>query len=183
MIEELLEKIPAERCWAVTAKILSAFTILRGDKVIAPELGRGKDIISPLLGKEKWEEINDKVYGEGGRMMFPWIKETFNIPVEDAIGAQKLMFVVAGLAMGPEFKFELVEATPERVIVRTPKCPWWERYQEHEVSWEHRACHAADLRWCSAGLKAINPKIAFKLTKARPWGDPYCEYIVEFKEE
>ena len=178
-----MEKIPPEKCWAITAKSLLAFTILRGDKVIAPELGRGKDIISPLLAKEKWEEINDKVYGKGGRMMYPWIKEMFNIPVEDAIGAAKLSVLVADLAMGPEWEWEYVEKSPERVKYRANRCPWWERYQEHEVRWEYQACHAGDLRWCSSGLKAINPKLTYKITKARPWGDPYCEFVIEFKEE
>ena len=58
MAEELLEKIPVEKRWSITAKTLWRFIVLRGDKIIAPLLGMGKGIISPLWSKEKWYEIN-----------------------------------------------------------------------------------------------------------------------------
>ena len=47
-ITELLEKIPAEKRWEITVKILTSLTVMRGDKIIAPLLGTAKDIISPL---------------------------------------------------------------------------------------------------------------------------------------
>jgi len=33
------------------------------------------------------------------------------------------------------------------------------------------------------GLKAINPKFTYKFTKVMPRGGPYCEVVIEFKEE
>jgi len=90
---ELLEKIPPEKRWAITAQILWRFIVLRGDKIVTPELGKGKDIFSPLWSKEKWYEIIEKIFGDAGRMMYPYIKETFNIPVEDAIGAHFFTFI------------------------------------------------------------------------------------------
>jgi hypothetical protein len=183
MAEELLKKIPPEKRWAITAKILTAFVVLRGDKIIAPLLGIEEGIISPVMGAEKWDEINDKVYGEGGKAFYPWAKETFNIPVEDAIGAYKLLNVVVTLLSGPVMEFELVEATPERVVSRVTKCRWWETYQEFDVHSEHRACDAAGRKHQGEGLKAVSPKIIFNLTKTRQGGYPYCEYVTEFKEE
>ena len=47
-ITELLEKIPAEKRWEITVKILTSLIVMRGDKIIAPLLGTAKDIISPL---------------------------------------------------------------------------------------------------------------------------------------
>ena len=48
--KELLEKIPPEKCWAITAKILTTFAVLRGEKRVSTEMGTGEGIISPLLG-------------------------------------------------------------------------------------------------------------------------------------
>ena len=95
MAEELLEKIPPKKCWEITSKILWRFTILRGDKIIANILGKGEGIIAPVMGAEKWKEINEKIYGDGSKLLFPMFKEMFNIPVKNAIDAENLVDVVA----------------------------------------------------------------------------------------
>jgi len=167
---EILEKIPCETKWKITAQTLTgAFTALG-------------PILIPIVGKEKWQEITDNIFGGGGKMAFPQIKEAFNIPVEDAIGAYKLYQTVAQLQMGPESEFEYVEETPERVVVRYTKCPWWERAKELGVKPEFRICPDGHQAWGDEGLKAINPKFTHKVTKAMPKGDPYCEVIIEFKK-
>jgi hypothetical protein len=185
-IEELLEKIPVERRWTITSKILWIFTILRGDKIIANILGKGEGIIAPVMGAEKWKEINEKIYSDGGKLMFPMFKEMFNIPVKNAIDVDDLVEIVTVLAMGPEYGSEAgeyVEKSPERVVWRINKCATWERYNEFEVDSEHRACDPACQLWMEDGLKAVNTKINHKLTTARHRGDPYCEYVIEFKDE
>ncbi len=132
MVEELLEKIPPERRWEITAKTLLGIAVLQGEKIVAPEMGKDEGIIAPVLGAQKWIEINVKIYGEGFVQMCPWVKETFNIPVEDAIGAANLFLVTLTLAGGPG-EFEFVEKTRERVVYRWTKCPYMERYKEFEV--------------------------------------------------
>ena len=183
MVEELLEKIPAEKCWALTAKTLTSFIVSRMLKTSTPFLGKEDGILSLLSGWDKEVEIKAKIYAEGARKMFPFVKETFNIPVEDAVGAAKLVDVAATLMNGPELEFEIVEATPERVVSRITKCTWMEKYKEFEVPPTLRPCISGCPAWCEEGLKAVNPKITSKLTKAMPFGDPYCEEIIEFKDE
>jgi len=182
-MKELLEKIPPEKRWDITAKTLWRFTVLRGDKIIAPLLGIGKDIISPLWSKEKWYEINEKIWTEGGKMLIQFVTETFNISVEDAIGAATLSHVVGKFVMGPEWEIEIGEATPERAVVRYTNCPNWEIYNEFEVNPEFRPCDVSHELFVGEGLKALNPKLTYKLTKAMGWGDPYCECVIEFKDE
>jgi len=182
-IDELLEKIPPEKCWEITTKALWRFIVLRGDKTIAPELGKDEGVIAPVLGAEKWKEINDKIYDDAARQMFQGFKEAFNIPVEDAIGAAKLVIVSGTLQTGPEYTPEIVEATPERAVVTTTGCLIWDRYEEFEVNPEHRACDPACERFFDGGLKAVNPKLTFKHTRIMPWGDPYCKWLIKFKEE
>ena len=158
MAEELLEKIPAERRWDITSKILSALYVIRGEKIIAPELGKEKGFISPVRGLEKWEEIHVKIFGDGAKLMFPWVKETFNIPVENAIDADYLETVVNTLLLGPEGEWHYVEKSPQRVIYRNTKCTWMERYKEFEVDPAYIPCFRGCQAWGEEGHKIINPK-------------------------
>ena len=104
-------------------------------------LGKDEGIISPVWGWEKHEEVNVKIMEEGAKQFFPKVKETFNIPVEDAIGAAKLATVAGTLQSGPENESEIVEATPERVVRRITKCQLWEMYKDgvdvSKVEWTH----------------------------------------------
>jgi len=183
LAEELLAKIPDEKRWELTAKSLWRFIVLRGDKIIAPELGKEEGVIAPVLGEEKWKEINDKIYDDAGKLMFQSFKEAFNIPVEDAIGAAKLVIVTGALQTGPENEAVIIEATREKAVIRTTYCPIWERYEEFKVNPELRACDPACEKFFDGGLKAVNPKLTFKHTKIMPWGYPYCEWLIKFKEE
>ena len=182
-MKELLEKIPLEKCWEITSKILWRFISFGGLKIIEVITGKDEGVIAPVLAWDKYEEINEKVFGDGGRQMFLWAKETFSIPVEDAIDASKLVTVVGTLLQGPEFESETVEETSERVVRRATKCVWMERYNDVEVDPALSTCPAGDQAWGEEGLKAVNPKLTYKLTKALPWGDPYCEFVIEFEEE
>ena len=181
---ELLEKIPPEKRWEITAKYLLGLAVLQGEVIVAPEMGKDEGITAPVLGAEKWKEINYKIYGEGFLQMLLWVKETFNIPVEDAMGMVNLNIVTFALAGGPGLEFEYVEATPERVVVRWTKCPYMDRHKEFEVNPEYIPCvHSHKENWEQDRVKKINPKLTGKLTKAMPWGNPYCEDVYEFKED
>lgn len=177
----LLEKIPAEKRWEITAK---ALTRLIGLRIVLSRslLGKGEYITLLVTGWEKHEEILERVYGETGRRLCLYIKDTFNIPVEDAVGAAKLHIVAGTLLRGPEYTVEIVETTPERAVGRITNCAWTERYKEFEVDFALSTCHASCQAWCEEGLKAINPKLTYKLTKKMPRGDSYCEYVIVFKE-
>jgi hypothetical protein len=182
MAEELLEKIPAEKCWAITAKALTGFNLLR-IVLIRALMGKGDGVFAPVMGWEKYEEISMKTWGESGKCFTPFVKETFNIPVEDAIGAAKLYIITCFLTAGPEDRYEMAEETPERAIIQWIRCGWMERYKEFEVDPALSTCPTGHQALASEGLKAINPKLTFKLTKAMPRGDPYCEGIIKFNKE
>ncbi len=179
---ELLEKIPVELCWFITAKTLVRFAVLRGVKTVFPLLGEGEGVIAPILGWEKWKEIIEKVHSDNSKRLHKFTKETFNISVEDATGAAKLHIVAWQFQQGPEMEAKLVEAVPKRAVIRWTKCAWWERYEEFRVDPELRGgCHIHE-GWSDEGLKEINQKLTYKLTKSLVRGDPYCEAVIEFKE-
>jgi len=183
MAEKLLEKIPPKKRWEITANIIGKLFVMRGEKIIAPVLGKGEGIISHIWGAEKWQEIHEKIWGDGGAQLSQFVKETFNIPVEDAVGAAKVFIICETLIWGPESKHEIVEENPERVVVRITKCPNWEKYEEFEVDPAFIPCLETHIAAGKEGCKAINPKLTYKLMKARPRGDPYCEDVFELKEE
>ncbi len=59
-MDTLLNKIPVETCWAITAKALWRL-IMRGGRHFAPDLGIGEGAVALGLGKEKYDEINQKL--------------------------------------------------------------------------------------------------------------------------
>jgi len=181
-MDELLKKIPPEICWAITAKSLWRL-IMRGGKHFAPDLGIGEGAVALGLGKEKYDEINQKLWGDYGRRFLPMIKEIANLTIEDAIGAAKLELVSMKLWMGPEYQSKITEATPQIAIVRSTKCTCMDSYNEFEVNPAFRNCDLSHQAHMVEGFKLINPKVNFKLTKAMSRGDPYCEFIYKFKEE
>jgi len=164
-----LEKIPVETRWAIAG---GAYV----DHVVAL-----MNLLNESMGVEKFAEINTTMWGESGKTGFPWFKETFNLPLEDAVDALHLLHLVAYSAFGPDFENE-VEATPERVVNRCTKCVWQTKFEEQNVPPEGRTCPEAHQAWAEEGYKAINPNITHTITKAMPRGDPYCEYIIEFKK-
>lgn len=179
----LLEQIPTEMLWAVSAKLQIKFSILRGTKTEMPHLGKDEGIIAPVWGLEKFEEIATKLLIESNKRFIPWVKDTFKLPAENALDVAKLCMFIAWLDSGPGQMFEFAEKTKERVLLRTTKCYWWEIYKDLGVDPGLVTCPT----WCpalwEAGIKAVNPKIIYKFTKFMPRGDPYCEEIFELKEE
>jgi len=180
--ETLLEQIPLDKCWKIAAKILLNFALLRGSKTVVPLLGRGDGFFTPIWGWEKYKEIVIGVYGEANKNLVVKVNELFNIPVEDAIGAENLLTVVGTLQCGPDRESSYIERTPERVIMRFLKCPWWEIYMEYGIKPEFTLCEPCCAEKFEEGIQKINPKITYKLSKAMPRGDPYCEFLTEFKE-
>ena len=63
MSEEIIKNIPAEVKLAYTAGTLTA-TITLLNKALAP-----------LVGSDKYKEINNKIWSEGAAMLFPMIKK------------------------------------------------------------------------------------------------------------
>ncbi|MFX1520887.1 MAG: hypothetical protein ACFFCD_13300 [Promethearchaeota archaeon] len=172
MAEEILKNIPVETKWAITTQsFVGAYSAII-------------QLAGPHVGQEKLIELNNTVFVGGSKIAFPRIKESFNIPVEDAIGAANLIEVVSELQMGTESEGEYVEKTPARVVYRQTKCPWG-TWNEENAAWakpEYMICTEGHQAWAESGLKAINPKLTHKMTKSMMKGDPYCEYIIEFKK-
>jgi hypothetical protein len=56
-------------------------------------------------------------------------------------------------------------------------------FNELEIDHELRGACVVCTVWVGEGAKAVNSKVTTKRTKSMHRGDPYCEYITEFKDE
>lgn len=65
------------------------------------------------------------------------------------------MHLLAKASMGPEFEFEVVEATKDRCVGRTTKCPWHRRWKEQSVDFD--TCGVGHQRWGDGACEALNP--------------------------
>ncbi len=167
MAEEILEKIPLEKRWAMAAQSFSNGCM----GYIQVLLG--------IIGKEKLAEIESEMWGEGMKMSFLSFMKEFKMPAEDAVDAANLTAIFAVLALGPECKMERTEESRNRVVDRYLNCPWWESAKQFGIADQYE-CSCGD--WSEAALKAINPKLTATLTKSQSRGDPYCECVYELKE-
>jgi len=68
--KKLAEKVPAEKCWAITAKALTKLIASRVH-LTRPQFGEGDGIVAPVMGWEKYQEIQEKIFSEGGMKFIP----------------------------------------------------------------------------------------------------------------
>ena len=114
-----------------------------------------------------------------------WVKgakefaETFGLATETAEDVNGVIHLLAMASMGPEFKFEVVEATEERCVGKTTVCPWHERSKEQGLGFDF--CSAGHQAWADGVVESLNRNFAFKLTKNMVRGDSNCEWVVERK--
>ena len=181
--KQLLENISIKKCWAISAKTLLNFALLRGSKAVVPLLGKGEGVFAPVMGWEKYNEIVIRVFGEANKKLNHLVKEMLNLEVENAVDAAKLHIVVGKLQNGPESEYELIEESKEKAVIRMSKCGWRERYKEFGINPELTICQPAHEGPTQEALKEMNPKLRLKFTKSYSKGDPYCEAVIEFKEK
>ena len=87
---------------------------------------------------------------------------------------------MAKASMGPEFEFDVVEATADRCVARTTQCPWQKRWQEQNQGFD--SCSVGHQRWGDGAVQSLNPDFTFRLTKNMVRGDAQCEWVVERKK-
>jgi len=161
-----LKKIPMETRWAFAS---GAFTYT--DTLLSKAL-------FDQVGREAMEEIHRKWQTAAGQ----GAKQTANalgLSAQNAKEAAEVISTLTFIYCGPEEKFETVEATPERAVVRCLVCPRANRRKEMGITDD--LCSAMSQTWWDSCAKSFNPQLTATLTKAMPWGNPYCEWVIELQ--
>ena len=162
-----LENVSFEERWATATKALTGATHQESQALIN------------ALGQEKYDEVITEIWGEQGKVCKE-IVESLGLKVDSPKSAAEASEAVVTLLMGPEFKLEVAEDTPDRVVCKCTECPWWNRQQEMNL--KGNLCTKADPAFFDALAKSLNPKLNVTLTKAMPKGDSFCEWIYEVKK-
>lgn len=164
---QTVEKVPAETRWTMATRALTGAIAAAGD------------VLRDTVGQEKFDEIWAEIWAEQGKASKE-IVEALGLGGDDAKSVAETVQIVGLVTMGPEYEFETVESTEQKAVIRTTVCPWWNRFKERGTS--EAFCPDADLAWCDAIGKSLNPKMTVSLTKAMPRGDSYCEWVWELQK-
>ena len=101
------------------------------------------------------------------------------LATENAGDIEGVTHLMAQASMGPEFVFEVVEATEDRCVGKTTECPWHKRWKESGLDFD--TCSAGHQAWGDGAAESLNPDFTFTLTKNMVRGDSHCEWVVERK--
>jgi hypothetical protein len=134
---------------------------------VAQEIGIKRAIV--LLAK-----VNEELGTTQGKMM----KEQSDIEEFDAQTALSLMKTL------PEnigVSAEVIEASPQKVVFRSGRCPAYQAAQMMGLSAEtiEATCRNGGEKLLEILAKQLNPNLSYQLTKFRSSADDFCESKLE----
>ena len=130
-------------------------------------------------GQKKFEEFNGPLWHEAGKGAKDFAAG-LGLATETPADVEGITHLMAQAAMGPEFVFEVVEATKDRCVGKTTQCPWHKRWKEQGVDFD--TCGVGHQNWGAGAVESLNPNFTFKLTKNMVRGDSHCEWVIERKK-
>lgn len=164
---EAIDKIPERTRWELATKGMTGAYI-----AISKAL---KDV----AGQKGFDDFNGPLWYEAGKGAKEFAASV-GMPAESAKDIEAIIHLLAQATMGPEFVFDVVEATQDKCVGSTTQCPWHKRWKEQGVGFD--TCSVGHQRWGDGAVASLNPDFTFKLTKNMVRGDSNCEWVVERKK-
>ena len=162
-----IEMIPEKARWEIATKGLTgAFIAI-------------SNALKQAVGQEKFEEFNGALWRGAGKGAKEFAA-TLGLAADGASDIETITHLMAKASMGPEFEFEIVEATKDRCVGTTTQCPWHKRWKEQGLDMD--TCGAGHQAWGEGATESLNPNFIFKLTKNMVRGDSHCEWVIERKK-
>jgi hypothetical protein len=165
-IESYLEKVPMETRWNLAAGGFVRWQADFSKKLLEKE------------GREKFQEQSKKLYYAAGSAN-KGLADRLGFTGSDAKSAAIIIPAVLTIWYGSNTKFEIEEATAEKARVKCTNCAFWNYVQAQKITDD--ICSAKSRYYWEAFAKAINPKLTSTFVKAKPLGDPVCEWVFELK--
>ena len=134
--------------------------------------------LKQAVGQKKFEEFNGALWYEAGKGAKEFAAN-LGLATESPADIEAATHLLAQASMGPEFVFEIVDATKNRCMGKTTQCPWHKRWKEQGLDMD--TCGVGHQRWGDGAVESLNPNFTFKLTKNMLHGDSHCEWVVERK--
>ena len=164
---EMIDAIPEQARWAFATKGLTGAYIAISNA------------LKQAIGQEGFEKFNGPLWREAAHGAKDFAAQ-FGLASGNAAEIEAVIHVMANAAMGPEFKFEIVESSADRCVGKTTECPWHKRWKEQGLTMD--TCGVGHQNWGDGATEALNPNFTFKLTKNMLKGDSHCEWVVERKK-
>jgi L-2-amino-thiazoline-4-carboxylic acid hydrolase len=161
-----IEDIPAENRWEIAVKSASAMPLIY-DRHLRKVLG------------EKYDEIERSIWTEGGKEVKN-LSTALGLPSDNAIEVNEAFGIIGTILFGPEFRFEIVEETKDRVVEKVIECPILNRAKEMGLHPETVALKAC-MTFNKSAVENLNPKYTHRLNANMCSGSRYCEMIIERK--
>jgi hypothetical protein len=162
-----LEAIPESARWEIATNRLTGAYI-----AIA-------NALKQAVGQKGYDEFNGALWYQAGKGAKEFA-DSFGLAAENAGDVEGVTHLMANAAMGPEFRFEIVESTKDRCVGKTTECPWYKRWKEQGLDMD--TCSAGHQAWGAGAAESLNSNFTFKLTKNMVRGDSHCEWVVERKK-
>ena len=113
-MSDRIETIPEKTRWEMATKGLTGAYIAISNA------------LKQAVGQKKFEEFNGSLWYEAGKGAKEFAN-TVGLPTGNAGDVEEVTHLLAKASMGPEFVFEVVEATKDRCVGKTTRCPWHKR--------------------------------------------------------
>lgn len=159
-----LEDIPAGKRWEIAAKSASAMPLIY-DMHFRKVLG------------EKYDEIERPIWTEGGKEVNK-LATALGLPSGNAIEINETFGVIGTILYGPEFRFDIIEKTKDRVVKKVIECPILNRAREMGLDPEIVALKACMI-YDKSAIENLNPKYTHRLNANMCSGSRYCEMVIE----
>ena len=159
-----IEDIPAEKRWEIAAKSASAMPLIY-DMHFRKVLG------------EKYDEIERSIWTEGGKEVNK-LATALGLPSNNAIEVNEAFGVIGTILFGPEFRFDIVEETKDRVVGKVIECPILNRAREMGLDPETVALKAC-VTFDKSAVENLNPAYTHRLNANMCSGSRYCEMVIE----
>ena len=163
---EAINKIPAETRWAIATKGLTGAIVAYGNA------------LRDAIGDEKYNAFLKALWHEAGKGAKE-LADNLGLATDTASELETASELFAMAGIGPEYTFEIVEATADRCVGKTTMCPWCERSKEAGLDYD--ICTIGHQAWGEGVMEALNPNFKFSLIKNMVRGDAHCEWIIERK--
>ena len=130
--------------------------------------------VAQEIGMERALALATKTFESMGTKLGKMIKEQAGVEEFDPKAAA---LQVINFAKGIGTILELIEESPQKVVIKCGRCPSYEAAQEVGLDAEtmETLCRASALRILDTTVKQLNPDLNYKLTKFRSAADDFCE--------
>ncbi len=130
--------------------------------------------VAQEIGMERTVSIMTKMCENLGAMQGKMMKQKAGAKEIDARAAWSLLKPAVDNIV---LKFQVVEESPKRVVIRSGRCAVFEAAQALGIDAKtvEAICRAGGNRFDDSLVKQLNPSLSFQLKKFRSTADDFCE--------